>query len=366
MMTMREAGYRERPDHAAELAAEMAHRGPFWLCDQLGLRHKRETNAARLCCRFHDERTASATLAIGPHGTLRFHCFGSCGRSWDALALIAQERRLSTTGPGFTQVLLEAAHLCGRQDIVDDIEGRSTTPYVAPAPRPAPEPPPPPVWPDAGEVAALWAACAPVTTDAEASAYLDGRAIDAGLVESLDLARVLPQVLPTGARMPRWAWCGGWWPARGYRLIVPVFDATGTMRSLRAWTFAADAHAKRVAPVGHTTAGLVMADTIAREVLTTGRKPAWLGDARLEVVISEGEPDWLTWATAGSDASESRPAVIGVVGSAWSADIAARIPDGARVAVRTHHDEPGQKYAADIIASLTNRCDVRRSRKTDT
>ena len=72
------------------------------------------------------------------------------------------------------------------------------------------------------------------------------------------------------------------------------------------------------------------------------------------------EPDWLTIATHYGD-DESTPAVLGVVASSWSADIAARIPDGACVIIRTHADPAGQRYAREIGLTLARRCCLLRS-----
>jgi hypothetical protein len=76
------------------------------------------------------------------------------------------------------------------------------------------------------------------------------------------------------------------------------------------------------------------------------------------LVIAEGVPDFLTWPTRYSDRDESAPAVIGVISGSWSDAIAARVPDGLRVAVRTHRDDAGRGYASRICASLSPRCVV--------
>ena len=83
------------------------------------------------------------------------------------------------------------------------------------------------------------------------------------------------------------------------------------------------------------------------------------GGERVGALVVEGEPDFLTWATRFSDANETAPGVIGVGSGAWSKGLADRIPDRARVIVRTHDDRAGQKYAAEVIDTLGARCDVR-------
>lgn len=56
--------------------------------------------------------------------------------------------------------------------------------------------------------------------------------------------------------------------------------------------------------------------------------------------------------------SESVPAVLGVLSGSWSQEVAARIPSGCRVIIRTHNDSAGQKYCREIAESLCDRCHV--------
>ena len=45
-------------------------------------------------------------------------------------------------------------------------------------------------------------------------------------------------------------------------------------------------------------------------------------------------------------------------------ELAARVPGKTRVVVRTHADEAGRRYAAQVIETLKNRCDVWRVEMT--
>ena len=105
---------------------------------------------------------------------------------------------------------------------------------------------------------------------------------------------------------------------------------------------------------------MVLADGLGCQILATGVAPDWWPPVPLRIVISEGEPDWLTWATRFADSAEDAPAVLGIWSGAWSPEIAARIPSGARVIVRTHPDEAGDGYCRAIVSTLLGRCDVRR------
>lgn len=210
------------------------------------------------------------------------------------------------------------------------------------------------------EVAALWAASLPVSAAPEATAWFAhryGRAAAWSLqqTELWDLARVIP----AGLRLPRWARSqGGPWTHTGHRIIFRLWDHTGRVVSLRARSVEATMTPKSLAPAGYSVKGLVLADPLAQQLLG-GVCPAWWQPR--QVIIAEGEPDWLLWTLRQRESDEQGPAVLGVESGAWSPQIAVRIPTGASVVIRTHHDEPGRRYAQQIAASLHGRCRVFRS-----
>ena len=217
-----------------------------------------------------------------------------------------------------------------------------------------------PARPPRQEVAALWAASLPVNSDAESTAWFArryGRAATWSIqqTELWDLARVIP----TGLRLPRWARSrGGPWTHTGHRIIFRLWDHTGQAVSLRARSIDSTAAPKSLAPSGFSVKSLVLADPLACQLLG-GVSPSWWQPR--EVVVAEGEPDWLLWALRQRETDEQGPAVLGIESGAWSPEIAARIPTGASVVIRTHHDEPGQHYARQIAASLHGRCRIFRS-----
>jgi len=138
-----------------------------------------------------------------------------------------------------------------------------------------------------------------------------------------------------------------------------MWDARGRHVSLRARSLGANPElAKELAPTGFAAKGLVLADPLAVQLLE-GRLPAWWD--RHDIVITEGCPDFLVWASRQRDGIEAGPAVFGVVSGSWTDELAARIPSGARVVVRTHHDSAGEQYARTIADSLMTRCKVFRS-----
>jgi hypothetical protein len=220
-------------------------------------------------------------------------------------------------------------------------------------------------YPPPNELAALWGACVPCGLDDEVSALLARHGLCAEWVDDFHLARAL---LPT-VSLPAWASfrraCAGRvsWIESGHRLLVPIFDALGRMRSVRAWCVR-DCDVddpKRVSPAGYAYRHLVLACGQGVALLSGGWEKMG-GQPRPRIVIADGEPDFLTWATRCSDAAESVPIVLGVFAGAWSDDFARRIPRGARVVIRTHHDTAGDACAQAIWQSLEGRVAVHRSR----
>ena len=237
-----------------------------------------------------------------------------------------------------------------------DARGQDRNPDSPPLVRPAPPEHGPAPRPPQAEVERLWCLARPVTEDSEVSAWLArDRGIAPDRVELYDLARALPP----GARLSRWARCQGVpWSAR-HRLVARGWGATGTVASLHARAVGEPPERlpKGLWPAGARVKGLVLADGWARQILATGQRPeGWGGD----LLVAEGLPDFLTVATAHSDANEDAPAVIGVVAGSWTAELAALVPDGSRVIVATHKDGSGDGYARDVVATLWGRMEVRR------
>lgn len=264
--------------------------------------------------------------------------------------------------------------------------------------------PPEPEGPQPADLAAFWRACRPLTavrSSDPARAWLTSwRGLDAADLAALDLVRLVPAEPPPGG-WPRWIPrlgldLGRWLDV--YRLVVPMWNARGLVRSLRfravdrvleglpepgpggeltRWrAVEVPGNRKALAPVGGRLRGLVLADPLGLALLR--RRPeddgpvvadgvSWDG----RIVVTEGEPDAWTWASAqrrrawALPAPEGAPltswAVLGVVAGSFpagdpaAAELAARIPDGARVGIRTHPDDAGRKYAAAILDSLRER-----------
>jgi hypothetical protein len=103
---------------------------------------------------------------------------------------------------------------------------------------------------------------------------------------------------------------------------------------------------KALAIKGRAKGGL-LANGPALELLR-GNRPE--GPGELEVVITEGEPDFLV---ASLEPHENTRAVFGVLGgTSWPIEASAKIPTDARVVIATDWDDDGKRYANDIRATL--------------
>lgn len=307
---------------------------PATVLDALGLLDgaRRQCNGYMLRCICHDDRRPSLSVRIGPCGTLQIVCFG-CGWRGDVFDLIGAVRGFDVRRQ-FPRVLQCAREIIGT--------GRRQCPIPRPVPsEPARRLPP------RSEVESTWRRCGRVNTDAELCAQLERRGMDPDEITARDLARVLP-----ACSLPRW--CRSWLHT-GHRLVFPLYDAHGNLAGLHGRIVLVQpddprGKARSVRGCG----GLVLADATALDLLSTGAAPWWNG----EVLICEGETDFLTLGLRWSDAAACLPAVIGIFEGAWSPQIAARIPARAVVRILTDPDEAGRRYAAQIEQTLGHRCAV--------
>jgi hypothetical protein len=110
----------------------------------------------------------------------------------------------------------------------------------------------------------------------------------------------------------------------------------------------------------------VLADGLARQVLAGGGLPSWWDtDVALRVVLAEGEPDWLTWATGPEALMDSGhgPACLGLFNGALPPELVAKLPRGSEVVIAEQRDEPkgdgsptaAERYTARILDTLAPR-----------
>ncbi len=339
----------DRTNHVPEIKRALSD--PTKVLEALGIlgegrARQRQAGGWIILCPVHNEKSPSCSVQ-NRGGELLWHCHG-CDTGGDVLSLVAAVRGLNTKR-NFRDVLLEAARIGGLWHAVDDITGRVTAREErrAAAPAPVVHAPVERPWPPLDEVLALWDACGPVSDDDETAAYLRGRGVDPEGVDGREIGRVLG----AGVRMPRWASYRGAaaearpWAELGYRLLVPVFDHGGAMRSVRAWRVRDGEGPKRLPPSGFKAKELVMADTFGLAMLRGERQPE-------VVAIVEGEPDFYARCQVTRD---PRVAIVGIVSGSWTARFAERVPVGCRVSIRTDNDAAGDRYAAEIVSTLRHR-----------
>jgi hypothetical protein len=337
--------------HARDLviAVRRALGSPKSVAAALGLKVQEvKPSYVMALCPVHAERTASCSIHRRGE-SIGVKCWG-CKWTADLIGLVAAVHGIDARSD-YREALAIAAELANMPGEADALRGRRPEPArrapVAPL-----EPEPERDYPLPREVNLLWGACVPVTDDTEVSAMLEARGI--GPKSAAREARAL-------AKNTHWTSLPGWarfkgkaersrpWTETGHRLILPVYDSDGGMRSVRAWLVTGDpGMPKRVPPAGHRASGVVTANWRAAAMLRGETSPS-------RTVIVEGEPDFLARSILNPD-----DAVMGVMSGSWHEGFAARIPFGSEVIVRTHVDRAGEAYAEEIIKSLANRAWVSR------
>jgi len=192
-------------------------------------------------------------------------------------------------------------------------------------------------------LAALWAACGRVDTDDEVASFLQAvelpetepgerLAIVPGAVADLDLARALPRgALPVAAAHVL-ADAG---LSSAHRLVVPQYDARGRLRALLAHRVREHASAHERLIGSRTATSWLLADGLARHLLTRGARPAWWPlDGALRILVCDGTLAFLALASGPSraarwsEADETAPGVLALDPSAWTQALTDRLPDG--------------------------------------
>lgn len=312
---------------------------PIQVCDKLGLlggrgSFTRQGGGVLIRCPVHDDRTPSCSVQVRS-SVLLWKCH-ACDASGDVLTLVAATRGLTMAGDDFRQVLIIAAELAGLHSLVAELESGERRERPEPVARPEPTPEPERPYPPTRELEAFWEACGALGEPERA--WCDGRGLDAELVGEI------VRGLPVDGDLPRWVrYQGRSWRETGHRIVVPVYDSTGEMRSVRAIRVTDGESPKRLPPSGFKAAGLVMADEFGVAMLRGTYAPK-------RVLILEGEPDFISSVTTPTTHIYAR---IGITSGSWSAAFAARLPRGTKVFLATHDDAAGEKYAQAIEQTLT-------------
>lgn len=268
-----------------------------------------------------EEGEARARLldALESNGLAREHGGQSCRRKVDRNLRFGIER--------------------GRGSVPEELSsGRTATSLRAPVERL----PVGPVHPPREELERLYRGAYGVQREPRVIAELGGRArpgINVDGIAREGLVRILPSAA-NDAGDPSWCstWRGG-----GYRALVPLFDAAGAWRSLRARRVIGASATKELCPEGFATRGLVAANREGIALLRGKRTPSAL-------VIVEGVPAWCAWSSHHPDV-----AVIGIASGSWTADFARRVPKETRVILDVDPDETGLSYARKVAETLPGR-----------
>jgi len=214
------------------------------------------------------------------------------------------------------------------------------------------------------DVGPFWSHCRPFNDDPDVVSWLARRCkvdpVDLSVLT--DLVRLTPtrESVPSSFRWPTFAMFGKRsWSLTGHRVIVPAFNASGSLVGLRARRMVDGDTPKELTPVGGAVKGTTLADQRGQRLLS-----GELSTVDGPVVIVEGVTDFLAFVAA----DQTRPggpvagAVFGTYSGAWTTDLAARVPDGAVVKVLTDADDAGEQYWTKIHTTLAGRCDPRRLR----
>lgn len=349
-------------DHVTDSAVAVAER--------LGYEPRRHASASSCKCpacgaerRHTKSRDRRGAVGMPHNKPSAWHCW-QCEASGDAIDFASHH----IGGRRFRELTSE------RKDEVKAWFGFGDDRRVVYSPKPVSRPVERPVelenleseYPPVQSVESLWEACRPVSADLDVAAYLDRRDVDFGALAIHDCARALPR----GTPCPSWAGFGSRpWSESEHRLIVPLYDFTGAMRSVLARSIEVAPAKKSLGAQGHGRRGLVMAGPHGLGVLVTGAQRHWHRLEQLRVTIYEGEIDTLRAIARGVDGvleDDYRPAayraVLGIFAGSFTRDVAARVPDGTTVVLATDADDDGDRYAAEIQERIGGRCSFERVR----
>lgn len=330
-----------RPDYAREIRFALTDARE--LCDRLGMLSDRkgwvrQAGGVIVRCPWHGENRPSCSVRVARDGTIAAKCF-SCGATGDALSLIAAVRGLSIKRD-FRVLMVEAAELAGLWAVVGELQSGSVN-VERPAAPSRPEPEPERTYPSEAEVIRLLVEGEACTDNDHVSSWLSARGLDPVKV---DMAG--GRALQDRQTLPRWAgYKGRSWVDTGHRMVLPMHDAYGAIRSVRAARVVDGETPKRLPPGGHKASELVLACDLGVAMLRGQFTPE-------RILIVEGEPDFLealSWQT-------ERPyARIGIVSGSWTWRFAERVPAHAEVHVFTHLDAAGEAYFGQIRQTLSRR-----------
>ena len=304
---------------------------PEFVLGKLGLLEtaKKARNGFNICCLWHSENEPSCNVRQHPNdGTLSVHCFG-CKQSADVFELIAQVYDINIHN-SFPEILQIAGDFAG-------VQVESGKPFT-------PTPPPkfverPPEYPPIDELRDMWTNAVSVTEDPEAKKWFKDRGL------SVERLNSYCKVIPKNHELPKWAIfkdddTGRYdWIMSGHRLIFPLYNYEGKIRSFRARCLNEGTY-KNVNPLGYSTKNLCFADTKGLDALK--------GNKSFEVLnFVEGEGDFL----AAIQREDSFP-IFGFYSGGWSLDHSKACGRESEIFFPFDDDRAGDGYKKDIVKSF--------------
>jgi len=203
-----------------------------------------------------------------------------------------------------------------------------------------------PQYPDSQELETFWKTCIRITESKICRAWIEQRWIDPEIVALYNYGTAIDG---STAKFPWATFKKKNWSDTGYQAIFPLYNPQGKLTSVRArWVSYQKPLSKVINPSGCEVQGTILADRQALAILQ--EKP--LDDYDGYIVITEGDPDYLSWATRNK---ENTFATFGVFSGSWNNDFASKIPEHSKVVVATHYDNDGEKYFRQIFDSLKDR-----------
>lgn len=319
---------------------------PGYVLEKLGMMEgvRKSHTGYMICCPWHNETEPSCSVRFHPtDGTLSVHCFG-CGSGGDIFSLVAAHLGLHPQ-KDFKSIVEYAGGLAGI-DTSAPFDKERQPPvrnYV---------PPPPPVYPPEDEISDLWFNGVAPTKIKPARLWFEIKGLSA------EIASANCRVIPKGYVLPEWAISRGekdgrkWesnWIKSGHRLLFPMYDCNGQLRSLKARCLDVSKKFKNQIPKGFAVKGLIMADHVGHGLLVNGNPD----NAPYNLVFCEGEVDFLV-ALQTRDTAPVNTAIFGVYSGGWSVEHALRMGSNRdmKLFFFTDRDRAGMAYKQAIAKTF--------------
>jgi hypothetical protein len=217
-----------------------------------------------------------------------------------------------------------------------------------------------PSYPPQAEVLAFWERLAFASEVPEVSTWLASRGLTVSKLGAHPALCVRALNSKPGIEpWPSWA-CYGQrqdrsprpWNESGFQALLPLFDARGELRSIKARQIrAGQPGAKSVPASGYDVERLMMMNLPAILML---HHEAWQDQAERELRIVEGEPDFWTTVQRVQESGRPHRGVIGIFAGSISIDLLRRLAPGTVLMYDGHQDQAGDDYLAGMLRLIAS------------